>query len=56
MNLNLNQSKQEYGVFKFKFIRISMIRLPQNIQSNLNQGLKKLQAKYYSVEGLMQHF
>jgi hypothetical protein len=31
MKLNLNQAKQEYGAFKFKFIRISMIKLPLNI-------------------------
>lgn len=29
MKLNINQAKQEYGIFKFKFIRISSIRLPQ---------------------------
>lgn len=28
ISLNINQSKQQYGVFKFKFIRISSIRLP----------------------------
>ena len=31
MKLNLNQAKQEYGAFKFKFVRSSMIKLPLNI-------------------------
>ena len=58
MKLNINQAKQEYGIFKFKFIRISSIRLPQTAQANLNSQLRKLQAntKSSSVEGILQHF
>ena len=42
MDLNLNQVKQQYGVFNFKFIRISQITLPISVQNNLNTQLKKL--------------
>ena len=36
MDLNLNQVKQQYGVFNFKFIRISQITLQISVQNNLN--------------------
>ena len=45
MNLDIGQAKQEYGILKFKFIRISTLRLPVATQTALNNTLKKMQAK-----------